>query len=510
MKRHIAFIFSGVAVLVVAGGVVWFWLNHLPVRTSVSISFGGFGAGTVTAPGSTCASDCTIGDYYEGSTITLTATPDASSVFAGWAGPSCSGTSPTCTTTLGASNRAIAYFRSSFKAVAVGLYHSCALRPAGNVVCWGRNNDGQLGIGHITNSEQPSAVMNITNAIAIAAGGYHTCVLIVDGTVQCWGNNKEGELGVGTFDDNSSTSAAVPGITEAVAVTAGGYHTCVVRAGGTAFCWGLNLDGQLGDTTTTSPRRVPVAVQLSAVGPLTNKIAAGGFHTCAIVAADSTVVCWGMNKDGQLGIGHMSVHEPTPGAKVQIDPSCGSIACGMIVDPNAPVTTVTFLKAKTIAASIGVGQLLLATLGGFHTVALNDFGLDMGWGNNNDGQLYPQVFPHSDPYAYGISFTDDPSSYEKIAAGAYHTCRLSMAAGVFCRGDSNDGQTGPSPPGVVPMTQGGVDLAAGGYHTCMVLGNTSDSTGTVACWGNNAFGQVTGVPTTGPVSNVTILSSPLL
>jgi alpha-tubulin suppressor-like RCC1 family protein len=469
--------------------------HSVPItRNQLSIFFGGPGSGSVTDGATNCTSDCILGVPGLLKTITLTATPMPGSSFAGWGGPVCGGTSPTCDVPLSQSARVLAYFRSSFKTVAVGGYHTCALQPTGEGMCWGRNTDGQLGIGHTSNSEGPSSI-GITDAIAIAAGGYHTCALTVNGRVQCWGNNKEGEIGVGSMDDKIPTPGYVPGVTEAVAVTAGGYHTCVVQAGGTAFCWGLNGNGQLGDGTTASPRRTPVAVDRSAVGPLTNKIAAGGFHTCAIVAADSTVACWGMNNDGQLGTGDYS-QQLAPGPKVQI--SCNpDSACG-----------VTSLNATTIAASIGVGQLFFATLGGFHTVALDASGINWGWGNNNDAQLHAHFFSNKSRYATSIIYTDDAPTYEKIAAGAYHTCRLSLAAGVFCRGNNTDGQSGPSAPGLVPMTQGAVDLAAGGFTTCIVLGSTSATPGAVSCWGNNGDGQVSGTPTSVSVPNPTIVMGP--
>src|SRR5262249_1382210 len=159
----------------------------------------------------------------------------------------------------------------------------------GDVACWGLNTDGQSGaptnnrtVGHNPVAGAPAGV---TNAVAIAAGGYHTCALIVGGSVQCWGNNKEGELGVGPGGPpNSSAPVVVPGIPHAVAVTAGGFHTCIVQAGGQAFCWGLNRDGQLGANISNPLVLSPVQVQHnSTVGPLTNIIAGGGFHTCAIV-----------------------------------------------------------------------------------------------------------------------------------------------------------------------------------------------------------------------------------
>ena len=84
-----------------------------------------------------------------------------------------------------------------------------------------------------------------------------------------------------------------------------------------------------------------------------------------------------------------------------------------------------------------------------------------GWGNNNDGQLVAGAgggFAKLDPSPPGPTPT-------KIAAGAYHTCILAGATtGVFCRGNNNDVQSGPTPPGIVPGTTSAVDVAAGGSN----------------------------------------------
>ena len=476
-----------------------------PVPAALSIFFGGPGGGSVaeaifSVTKIICFSDCTVGDVgSEGQIITVTAAPDATSVFAGWGG-SCSGTSTTCSVTLGASNSVIAYFRSKFKTVAAGAYHTCALRPAGDVVCWGRNDEGQIGTGTGTSPTPPlsvtgismgsgtgtsptplppSSVTGITNAVAIAAGGYHTCALLVGGAVTCWGENDNGQLGnPSSFPASSATPTIVPGITGALAVTAGGAHTCVALAGGSVSCWGLNGDKQLGAKTPLNFSFTPVTVAFGS--SLTKQIAAGAYHTCAIVAANSTVLCWGSNSDGQLG-------NPggggLPAAEVQTtDPGCNI----------CPPTVALLNKVTTIAASIGVGNLvsLSPPFGGYHTVALDSSGIDWGWGNNNDGQLVAGAgggFAKLDPSPPGPTPT-------KIAAGAYHTCILAGATtGVFCRGNNSDVQSGPTPPGFVPGTTSAVDVAAGGYHTCAVIVTpTTPATGSVACWGRNWEGEVDG------------------
>jgi alpha-tubulin suppressor-like RCC1 family protein len=464
------------------------------VTPLVSVFFGGPGNGSVTGSPGVFSS--------EGATITLTATPDATSLFAGWGG-SCSGTSATCTVTLGASNRVIAYFRSKFKSVAAGAYHTCALRPAGDVECWGINAEGEIGVGGPpTGPLAPSAVPGITTAVAIAAGGSHTCALLVGGTVTCWGKGNDGQLGVPSFPASASTPTTVPGISEALAVTAGGAHTCAVLAGGSASCWGLNDNQQLGASTPSYHSPTPVTV--STVGPLTKQIAAGAYHTCAIVAADSTVACWGLNSDGQAPL-----RAVIPG------PGSGGPAAGCIIPPGGgdcdlsagfgDIAAIYLNKVTTIAASIGVGQLLGGPpLGGYHTVALDSSGMDWGWGNNNDGQL---------PDGAGAYAMKDPSSPPvpaavKIAAGAYHTCILDSTMGVYCRGNNKDSQSGSSPPGIVSKTSGAVDVAAGGYHTCAVIVTPSTpADGSVECWGLNWNGEVDGTSGGSAVTSPKVLTA---
>lgn len=475
------------------------------IPASVSVFFGGSGGGTVkmgagaVASGAGCAADCTQSLGSIGSQLTLTATPGQDSLFAGWGGD-CSGTSSTCRLTAAASTRVLAYFRSNFRQVTAGQLHTCALRPAdGSVTCWGRNDDSELGIGNVTKSI--GKVTGISNAVAIAAGGFHTCALLAGGSVACWGFNKNGQIGTFTFGADVDPPLVVRGINDAVALTAGGSHSCVVRAGGAASCWGSNSHGQLGNGTTNDSA-LPVAVNLALVGPLTHQIAAGGYHTCAILAASSRVACWGGNNVGQLGIASR-IDTPTPSVMVVTggDPGCpGSLNTGCVSGPPAPIAALTAVSA--IAASIGGNQ------GGFHSVALDSAGLDWGWGNNNESEINPNFGGEQDTATRGIA-PSPRSTFIAIAAGANHTCMLAITTGVFCRGDNHFGQSGPTPNSVapasaVPMTLGVLSVATGGFHTCAVVGTmfgfSTDPLGSVMCWGDNDDGQVLGgTPTRGVI-----------
>jgi alpha-tubulin suppressor-like RCC1 family protein len=131
--------------------------------------------------------------------------------------------------------------------------------------------------------------------------------------VKCWGFNGSGQLGDGTTTTRLFP-VIVSGITNAVAIAAGEFHTCALLADGSARCWGDNSTGQLGDGTTTD-RPAPTEVTISflkrtlsggvvAIVPLVNlvRIATGRRHTCAILA-DGSVRCWGENAFGQIGSG---------------------------------------------------------------------------------------------------------------------------------------------------------------------------------------------------------------
>jgi len=189
---------------------------------------------------------------------------------------------------------------SGISVIAVGEYHTCALTASGGVKCWGYNGngqlgDGKLGFGSLFDSATPVDVSGLTSGVStITAGGFHTCVLmdaVHGGGVKCWGN-MQGQLIRTPIDVSGLTS-------EVSAIAAGKYHTCAQTPDGGVKCWGYNMQGQLGDGTTTYSA-TPVDVSGLASG--VSAIAAGGYHTCALVESGG-IKCWGYNTSGQLGDG---------------------------------------------------------------------------------------------------------------------------------------------------------------------------------------------------------------
>lgn len=194
-----------------------------------------------------------------------------------------------------------------------GYFHTCELLGNGTVRCWGDNSWGQLGDGTYNQSTDPVMVLGITSAVALSAGVVHTCALLADGTIRCWGRDYFGELGDGlSILDGVSSSASpvtVLGISSALAIAAGGSHTCAEQVGGATKCWGDNLHGQLGDGHSQSDNWGGTDIYWSAypvsVLGISSAIAvfAGEGHSC-VVLIGGAVNCWGANDQGQLGDGN--------------------------------------------------------------------------------------------------------------------------------------------------------------------------------------------------------------
>lgn len=163
----------------------------------------------------------------------------------------------------GTTNRAampVAVTAVNLPLVAAGARHACAANPVGGaIVCWGDNSDGQLGDGTLT--MRTTAVAPVFSSIVlakkIAAGGAHTCMIDANDALWCWGRNAEGQLGIGTISANERVPQRVP-IGPTDEVQCGPRHTCARTLGSDVWCWGDNSEGQLGDGTTT-PSSLPVS-----------------------------------------------------------------------------------------------------------------------------------------------------------------------------------------------------------------------------------------------------------
>jgi alpha-tubulin suppressor-like RCC1 family protein len=331
--------------------------------------------------------------------------------------------------------------------LAAGGSHTCGLTSGGAAYCWGYNIDGEVGDGTTTNPQlTPTPVAGGLTFTSLALGWSHTCGLTSGGAAYCWGYNIDGEVGDGTTTNPQLTPTPVAGGLTFTSLAVGGAHTCALTSGGAAYCWGWNANGQIGDGTATS-RLTPTPV----AGGLTfTSLALGGAHTCALTSGGAAY-CWGANDFGQLGDGNATSRlTPTP------------VAGGL-----------TFTSLA---------------LGGGHTCGLTSGGAAYCWGNNQLGELGDGTLGTSrltpTPVAGGLPFTS-------LALGEFHTCGLTSGGTAYCWGDNTSGQVGdgtttyrltPTPvAGGLTFTS----LAVRGLHTCGLTRG-----GAAYCWGDNRYGAI--------------------
>jgi alpha-tubulin suppressor-like RCC1 family protein len=188
-------------------------------------------------------------------------------------------------------------------AVEGGYRHMCLLRRGGEVRCWGiagGNAYGQLGNGSLTLVQVPTPVVGLTDAVQISAGYFHTCARRADGTVACWGYNLYGSLGNGSTTD-SEAAVTVPGLTGVIDIVAGGYHTCALMTDHTARCWGYNVTGQIGNNTNINQLTPDVVRNSANAGSLSSiaQLSMQANSSCARLS-DGTAQCWGRNVGYEL------------------------------------------------------------------------------------------------------------------------------------------------------------------------------------------------------------------
>ena len=191
-------------------------------------------------------------------------------------------------------------------AVAGGYLHSLALTSTGTVWAWGRNVEGQLGIGNtVTPKLLPVATSGLSAVTAVRAGLYFSLALKADGTVWGFGHNYYGQLG--DLSNQPRSTPAQSALTGVIAIAAGDNHSVALKADGSVWTWGSNASSQLGIAGAPSTSNTPLQV----VGlPTIVAVAAGSSHSLAL-AADGSIWSWGANGNGQLGDG-TNVPRATP------------------------------------------------------------------------------------------------------------------------------------------------------------------------------------------------------
>ena len=337
-------------------------------------------------------------------------------------------------------------------AIVEGRFNSdvmCVLTERGTVRCWGDRFRPLWAYGRQTGGfVGPTKVGDMPlggPAVQFRLGLSNECVRTLAGEVRCWGSSTGGLLGYGNLErigDNETVADAGPvpiGISGRVVDIGGGDDfVCAVFDSGRVRCWGSNHAGQLGmghqrqinvgDDETPADMDSDVLLGGKAI-----QVAGGRYKACALLDTGK-VRCWGINAEDW-----------------------------------------DWRKKKVVGGSSGLGY------GAFGTV--EPIGDDEPPSEAGDLEL--------------------PGTVNKIAVGGYHMCALMDDGAVRCWGDAGYGNLGhgdnwsenigddETAAATVPLyfESPVVDLAAGYWHTCVLLEN-----GSVRCWGDGSTSGQLGIP----------------
>ena len=330
----------------------------------------------------------------------------------------------------------------------------------------------------------------------LAVLGGSTCLLVSSGHVYCWGGNLQGQVGIGGLD---TAPVLVPtrltGLTQVLHIYGSTAHVCAVDGTGTTHCWGMNGAGQLGDGTMVE-RREPTVVPALAMSA---DMGLGSWSSCQVHATG--LRCWGTNAHGELGNGAPSgtpstvpvlavgVEAPT---EVEVGDHHGCVISGdrrlMCWGENSSGQIGVAGTEGTVVAprEVTTGVAQVSTNEG-HTCARMLSGAVHCWGDNIDGQIGDgTIVQRNTPTAVGGLGTATD-----IATGKDFSCAV-VGGEVYCWGANASGQGGrsetssSSTPVAVTGLSAVTDIAAGqGWHACAISDREQ-----VLCWGSNAYGQI--------------------
>ena len=467
-------------------------------------------------------------------------------------------------------------------AISVSNDHSCAIREDKTLKCWGGNVYGQLGVGDTFSRglsffsalDENSTVKLTTGprgVLAIALGHSHSCAIYDSTTdaspdaLKCWGQNLYGQLGQNNADHVGINSpddvenlapidlGAGAGVIKMIA--AGLYHNCALLEGASqdsslddqVVCWGQGGNGRLGRGATvnvadnntplvpgTSPETRFVPLSTTTTSDVSRDsypifIAAGGFHSCAIMRPKTVGVfdgasapdgehdflrCWGSNANGQLGLDNTSVNNIGAGA--------GNHATEFS-DPD----NIALLGANLTAT----GDVKAIALGTNHTCAILDGNTTSSTddvlrcvGSNSSGQAGgdPAMNTAIDTTAEFSALGNIPLGADKYPKAVFahlnHTCAvlgdatdIDAANQLKCWGAGNYGKLGNERDTMIIASNSNEEVILAGQreptifgglginHSCFLLDPEKDAH-EVSCFGSNLGGQL-GTPTLGSVGD---------
>lgn len=340
--------------------------------------------------------------------------------------------------------------------MALGEDHSCGIKPDGSAWCWGAGTDGHLGNGSTPASAvSPVRVMDSSGYRQITAGTSHSCGIRTDGTAWCWGSDTNGRLGNGAIAGDQSVPSPVSGGMRWNKLSSGATHTCGINSDADMYCWGNNANGKLGRGSTGGDFTTP---QLVSGNIKWRDVTAGANASCGI-DDKSQLWCWGNNTGGRLGTGELTptsnvpllVREAGPWVRVSVGEisSCGIKSDGSLwcwgVGTNC-ITGQPLLCSTTASTPVPVGDT-----GPWADVSVSRYGSTRSaCAIKQDGTAWCWGYTTTGHLGYNVVSGDtkiprqvtDPGPWSYIQTSLSHTCGIKQDGSAWCWGSDTNGRLG--------------------------------------------------------------------
>ena len=330
--------------------------------------------------------------------------------------------------------------------IVAGSRNTLAIDAQGQLLSWGWNARGTVGVGHCSPSVTKPHLVHLAKGVPAgmrvrqaAIGGWHCLAVDEGGQMYAWGGNEYGQCGIVTEKRDVLEMTPTMLGREAVMVACGGTHSLALLKSGEIWVWGEPW-GDYSLEATNAPRRVDLDAR--DVGSV-KKIACGSFHNLALTH-DGRVLAWGTNDYGQLGLGATCAH----------------------TRDNRPsdVSGLEGHRVVDIAA------------GGWHNALVTSEGLCFTWGRGEYGRL--GLGDRSGKSAMSPTLVEGLLGHfvVQVACGGSHTIALTQEGRVFIWGRGSFGRLGmatgrdAAAPVEVHLSGGSanwrvIHVAAGGRHS---------------------------------------------
>ena len=393
----------------------------------------------------------------------------------------------------------------TFCEIAAGSQHAVAIDKNGNTWAWGPNGTGQLGASiPLSVKTAKSIVLGANKTFChIATGIDYSMGLDKNGRLWSWGANTSGRLG-----DNSTTARYTPvsvlgAVKTFCKIEIGDGHALAITNGGRVWAWGLNTSGRLGDNSITS-RITPVSV-LGAVKTFC-RIAAGSDHSAAI-QNNGRAWCWGLNLFGNLGDSTQTSRLTPVSVAGAIKTFC-QISAGLgftiAIDKNGrgwgwglndfgllgDNTSTNRLTPVSVAGA--VKTFCAINCGYAHTLAIDKNGRVWGWGYNGSFELGIGIGGDEDFRITPMSLAGAVKTFCQISAGESHSLAIDKNGRVWGWGNNSLGQLGNN-----SLTKQSTPVSLAGVHKtfCKIYAKMEhslaiDKNGKIWAWGANGLGQL--------------------